>query len=40
MNEFLYEKGGQTFQSIPVAVFYTKGLRYLYHYTDVSEDLP
>src|SRR2546428_8338219 len=34
MNEFLYEKGGQTFQSIPVAVFYTKELRYLYHYTE------
>jgi len=28
MNEFLYEKGGQTFQSIPVAVFYTKELRW------------
>jgi thiol-disulfide isomerase/thioredoxin len=34
MAEFLNEKNGQTWQSIPVAVFYTKGLEYLYHYTE------
>ena len=32
--EFLKEKNGQTWQSIPVAVFYTKDLEYLYHYTE------
>jgi hypothetical protein len=31
MNEFL--KNGE-FQSIPVAVFYTKDLRYIYHFTE------
>jgi hypothetical protein len=34
MAEFLNEKNGQTWQSIPVAVFYTKDLRYLYHYVE------
>ena len=34
MAEFLNEKNGQTWQSIPVAVFYTKDLAYLYHYTE------
>jgi Thioredoxin len=34
MAEFLSAKNGQTWQSIPVAVFYTKDLRYLYHYTE------
>ena len=34
MAEFLNEKKGQTWQSIPVAVFYTKDLEYLYHYTE------
>jgi len=34
MAEFLNEKNGQTWQSIPVAVFYTKDLEYLYHYTE------
>jgi hypothetical protein len=34
MAEFLNEKNGQTWQSIPVAVFYTKALEYLYHYTE------
>src|SRR5262249_46204091 len=34
MAEFLNEKGGQTWQSIPVAVFYTRDLGYLYHYTE------
>jgi hypothetical protein len=33
VNEFLHEREGQTYQSIPVAVFYTKDLQYLYHYT-------
>ena len=34
MTEFLNTKNGQTWQSIPVAVFYTKNLEYLYHYTE------
>jgi hypothetical protein len=34
MAEFLNRKRGETWQSIPVAVFYTKDLRYLYHYTE------
>ena len=34
MAEFLNRKNGQTWQSIPVAVFYTKDLRYLYHYVE------
>jgi Thioredoxin len=34
MEQFLNEKNGQTWQSIPVAVFYTKGFEYLYHYTE------
>ena len=34
MAEFLNTKNGQTWQSIPVAVFYTKELEYLYHYTE------
>ena len=34
MAEFLNEKRGQTWQSIPVAVFYTGDLRYLYHYVE------
>jgi hypothetical protein len=34
MSEFLNEKKGQTWQSIPVAVFYTADLRYLYHYVE------
>ena len=32
--EFLNEKNGQTWQSIPVAVFYTRNLEYLYHYVE------
>src|SRR2546428_9849199 len=32
MAEFLNEKSGQTFQSIPVAVFYDQDLRELYRY--------
>jgi hypothetical protein len=34
MAEFLNEKNGQTWQSIPVAVFYTKDLEHLYHYVE------
>jgi thiol-disulfide isomerase/thioredoxin len=34
MAEFLNVKNGQTWQSIPVAVFYTKDLEYLYHYVE------
>ena len=34
MAEFLNAKNGQTWQSIPVAVFYTKDLEYLYHYVE------
>jgi thioredoxin family protein len=34
MAEFLNAKNGQVWQSIPVAVFYTKDLRYLYHYVE------
>src|SRR5262249_14318009 len=34
MAEFLNEKKGQTWQSIPVAVFYTADLGYLYHYVE------
>jgi hypothetical protein len=34
MAEFLNEKRGQTWQSVPVAVFYTGDLRYLYHYVE------
>src|SRR5499426_270498 len=34
MAEFLNEKNGQTWQSIPVVVFYTRELEYLCHYTE------
>ncbi len=34
MAEFLNVKNGQTWQSIPVAVFYTKDLDHLYHYIE------
>jgi hypothetical protein len=34
MAEFLNHKNGQTWQSIPVCVFYTRDLDYLYHYTE------
>jgi hypothetical protein len=34
MAEFMNEKNGGRWQSIPVAVFYTKDLQYLYHYTE------
>ena len=34
MAEFLNHKNGQTWQSIPVCAFYTRGLEYLYHFTE------
>jgi hypothetical protein len=34
MAEFLNDKNGRTWQSIPVAVFYTRDLHYLYHYVE------
>jgi hypothetical protein len=34
MVEFLNHKNGQTWQSIPVVVFYTRDLEYLCHYTE------
>lgn len=34
MAEFLNRKNGNTWQSIPVCVFYTKDLEYLYHYQE------
>jgi hypothetical protein len=34
MAEFLNQKNGTTWQSIPVCVFYTKDLEYLYHYQE------
>jgi hypothetical protein len=35
MNMFLNEKDGQTFQSVPVAAFYTRDFEYLYHYIEM-----
>jgi hypothetical protein len=34
MNAFLRKQDGRTYQSIPVAVFYTGDLEYLYHFTE------
>jgi hypothetical protein len=34
MAEFLNHKNGQTWQSIPVCVFYTRDFEYLYHFTE------
>jgi hypothetical protein len=34
MAQFLNEKNGQTWQSIPVVAFFTKDFRYLYHYIE------
>ena len=34
MGEFLNHRGGQTFQSIPVVVFFTRDFRPLYRYTE------
>ena len=35
MAEFMNEKGGKKYQSIPVVVFYDKDLKYLYHYIEL-----
>jgi thiol-disulfide isomerase/thioredoxin len=35
MAEFMNEKNGQRYQSIPVVVFYDRDLRYLYHYIEL-----
>ena len=40
MNEFLRERDGRTYQSIPVVVFYTEDLEYLYHYTELPALFP
>jgi len=34
VNEFLRERDGQTYQSVPVAAFFTRDFRYLYHYLE------
>jgi Thioredoxin len=34
MSEFLKHKNGQTWQSIPVCVFYTDDMEYLYHFAE------
>jgi hypothetical protein len=34
VNLFLNEKGGQTYQSVPVAAFYTRDFEHLYHYVE------
>jgi hypothetical protein len=34
MNKFLRERDGRTYQSIPVVVFYTREMEYLYHFTE------
>lgn len=34
MAQFLNTKNGQTFQSIPVCVFFTRDMEYLYHFTE------
>ena len=36
MMQFLNRKNGGTFQSIPVAAFFTKDGRYLYHFTEYA----
>jgi hypothetical protein len=36
MVEFLNHKNGTTYQSIPVCVFYTADLNYLYHFTEYA----
>ena len=40
MNEFLFERDGQTFQSVPVAAVFTKDFEYLYHYTEYPRIYP
>ena len=34
VNEFLREQDGRTYQSVPVAAFFTKDFGYLYHYIE------
>jgi hypothetical protein len=34
MRQFVNRKAGGPFQSIPVAAFFTKDMKYLYHYTE------
>jgi hypothetical protein len=34
MSQFLNHKNGETWQSIPVAAFFDKDMKYLYHYTE------
>ena len=34
VNAFLNEQDGATYQSIPVAAFFTRGFRYLWHYVE------
>lgn len=34
MSQFLNQKNGDTWQSIPVAAFFTRDFEYLYHYTE------
>jgi hypothetical protein len=34
MAEFMNERGGKKYQSIPVVVFYDKDMKYLYHYIE------
>jgi Thioredoxin len=34
VNEFLREQDGQTYQSVPVAAFFTKDFQHLYHYIE------
>ena len=40
MNEFLCERDGQTFQSIPVAAFFTRDFKHLSHYTECPQIYP
>jgi thiol-disulfide isomerase/thioredoxin len=35
MAEFMNEKGGKKYQSIPVVVFYDRDMKYLYHYIEL-----
>jgi hypothetical protein len=34
VNEFLRERDGRTYQSVPVAAFFTRDFRYLYHHVE------
>ena len=34
VNEFLRERDGETYQSVPVAAFFTRDFRYLYHHVE------